>query len=293
VCSSDIYVFESKDPNVLLPELLPFICQSEGFFEYAVKTSAGSLSPRTNWSHLANYEFPLPPVDEQRRIADLLRAADDCINSYLEFVDKLVSLRASFVKSVVNKTNKLCKGAKDAALGDVAEIVVGQSPPGDSYNSSGDGVPLLNGPTEFGEVYPTPVQWTTKPTKLCKPGDILFCVRGSTTGRQNISNGDYCIGRGLSAIRGKSGKTITGFLKIILEGWEGEVFQEAKGAGSTFPNITSKRLSEKKLPFIDLENQNALAEQFLSIHNSHIQANAHLRVLNNLKRVMLNKALAG
>ena len=77
VCSSDIYVFESKDPNKLLPELLPFICQSEGFFEYAVKTSAGSLSPRTNWSHLANYEFPLPPVDDQRRIADLLWAADD------------------------------------------------------------------------------------------------------------------------------------------------------------------------------------------------------------------------
>src|SRR5271157_4108702 len=53
VCSSDIYIFESKDPNVLLPELLPFILQSEGFFEYAVKTSAGSLSPRTNWTHLA------------------------------------------------------------------------------------------------------------------------------------------------------------------------------------------------------------------------------------------------
>jgi type I restriction enzyme, S subunit len=46
VCSSDIYVFESKNPNVLLPELVPFICQSEGFYDYAVKTSAGSLSPR-------------------------------------------------------------------------------------------------------------------------------------------------------------------------------------------------------------------------------------------------------
>ena len=46
VCSSDIYVFESKDPGVLLPELLPFICQSEGFYQHAVMTSAGSLSPR-------------------------------------------------------------------------------------------------------------------------------------------------------------------------------------------------------------------------------------------------------
>ncbi len=82
VCSSDIYVFESKDPDKLLPELLPFICQSEGFYEYAVKTSAGSLSPRTNWKHLAEYEFPLPPIDEQRRIADLLWAADDALQKH-------------------------------------------------------------------------------------------------------------------------------------------------------------------------------------------------------------------
>ena len=89
VCSSDIYVFESKDPNMLLPELLPFICQSEGFYEYAIKTSVGSLSPRTNWSHLANYEFPLPPVDEQHRIAELLWAADDVCVKYAELLNSL------------------------------------------------------------------------------------------------------------------------------------------------------------------------------------------------------------
>jgi len=292
VCSSDIYVFESKDPNVLLPELLPFICQSEGFYDYAIKTSAGSLSPRTNWSHLANYEFPLPPLDEQCRIADLLWAADDAITAQRDFVDKTIDLRASFVRSVTTKTNELCKGAQNSTLGNIAEIVVGQSPSGDSYNSNGNGIPLLNGPTEFGEVYPVAVQWTTKPTKLCKPGDILFCVRGSTTGRQNISDGEYCTGRGLSAIRGKADKSVTGFLKIILEGLEAEVLQEANGAGSTFPNITSKRLSELKVPFIDLEKQNALAEQFLAIHNFHVQAIAHLKILQNLKQALLNKVLA-
>src|SRR5688572_14514848 len=65
VCSGDIYVFEPKDPDVLLPELLPFLCQTDGFFEHAVGTSAGSLSPRTNWTQLAKYEFALPPLDEQ------------------------------------------------------------------------------------------------------------------------------------------------------------------------------------------------------------------------------------
>jgi type I restriction enzyme, S subunit len=74
VCSGDIYVLESKIAH-LLPELLPFICQTDGFFEHAVGTSAGSLSPRTNWASLASYDFDLPPLEEQSRIAEVLRAA--------------------------------------------------------------------------------------------------------------------------------------------------------------------------------------------------------------------------
>jgi type I restriction enzyme S subunit len=76
ICSGDIYVFESADPTKLLPDLLPFICQTDSFFEYAVGTSAGSLSPRTNWSSLAEYEFALLPLDEQRRAARVLWAIE-------------------------------------------------------------------------------------------------------------------------------------------------------------------------------------------------------------------------
>ncbi len=73
VCSGDIYVFEPNDSR-LLPELLPFICRTDGFFEHAIGTSAGSLSPRTNWSNLASYEFALPPLEEQAEIVDALGA---------------------------------------------------------------------------------------------------------------------------------------------------------------------------------------------------------------------------
>lgn len=66
VCSGDIYVMETKDAQVLLPELLPFICQTDAFFDHAVGTSAGSLSPRTNWASLADFEFLLSPRHEQR-----------------------------------------------------------------------------------------------------------------------------------------------------------------------------------------------------------------------------------
>lgn len=82
ICSSDILCFEPKDPNVLLPELLPFICQTDAFFDHALGTSAGSLSPRTRWSQLKTFEFPLPLLDEQKRIAEILWAADEAAQRF-------------------------------------------------------------------------------------------------------------------------------------------------------------------------------------------------------------------
>ena len=82
ICSGDILTFWPKDRNVLLPELLPFICQSNAFFDYALGTSAGSLSPRTSWKALQDFEFSLPPFDEQKRITEILWAADDTAEAY-------------------------------------------------------------------------------------------------------------------------------------------------------------------------------------------------------------------
>jgi type I restriction enzyme S subunit len=82
VCSGDIYVLEPRNEK-LLSALLPFICQTDGFFEHAVGTSAGSLSPRTNWESLAKFEFALPPLDEQRTIIEVLRTSETVLNSML------------------------------------------------------------------------------------------------------------------------------------------------------------------------------------------------------------------
>jgi len=75
VCSGDIYVLEPSS-DALMPELLPFICQTDAFLDHAVGTSAGSLSPRTNWKSLASFEFMLPPIQEQARLVECLQAAD-------------------------------------------------------------------------------------------------------------------------------------------------------------------------------------------------------------------------
>ena len=101
ICSGDILVFEAKDD--LLPELLPFIIQSNGFFEHALYTSAGSLSPRTKWKDLAEYEIPLPPKDEQRRIADILWAADETIENQTKVKEALKGCARKVTDDLVNK----------------------------------------------------------------------------------------------------------------------------------------------------------------------------------------------
>ncbi len=101
VCSGDIYVLESLDANVLLPELLPFICQTDAFFEHAVGTSAGSLSPRTNWTSLAGFEFALPSMEEQRRISAFLTATSMAIDRLRLAIDTVPVLRKAMERSVL------------------------------------------------------------------------------------------------------------------------------------------------------------------------------------------------
>jgi type I restriction enzyme S subunit len=101
ICSGDILVFKAKDD--LLPELLPFIVQSNGFFEHALDTSAGSLSPRTKWKDLTTYEFPLPPKDEQKRIADILWSVDEAIYQYDTVLKNLEGLMRQSLTELITK----------------------------------------------------------------------------------------------------------------------------------------------------------------------------------------------
>ena len=145
-----------------------------------------------------------------------------------------------------------------STLGAEATIIMGQSPPGESYNRERKGVPLLNGPSEFGSVHPVEVQWTTSPTKLCQGGDVLFCVRGATAGRLNTADKEYCIGRGLAAIRAKPGKFDSGFLRYVLA--NGYARFQSRGVGSTFINISADELAEFPVPALPLSEQRRIAE---------------------------------
>ena len=82
ICADTTFVLESSDPTKLLPEFLPFVMQTEVFHEHSKRESKGSVNPYVNFSDLAWYEFALPPLEEQRRLAALLQGAADVAGEF-------------------------------------------------------------------------------------------------------------------------------------------------------------------------------------------------------------------
>ncbi len=174
-------------------------------------------------------------------------------------------------------------------MGDISEIIMGQSPTGESYNDSGDGIPLLNGPTEFGHKYPTPKQWTTKPTKFSKKNDVLFCVRGSSTGRMNFADSEYCIGRGLAAIRGIEGNSDTRFIYYGIQFNLSSILNLS--AGSTFPNVGREDLKNVLFAVPVINEQQKIADILSTFDQQIEQTDALIEKTKELKKGLMQKLL--
>jgi len=123
VCSGDILVFESSGDE-MLAEFLPYLVQSDGFFDQALGTSAGSLSPRTKWQELAKYEFALPPEAEQRELVALPAAADGTLRAHESACEKALSLAEAVLEAA----------ACSAEWAQLSEILV--EPPRNGYTIS-------------------------------------------------------------------------------------------------------------------------------------------------------------
>ena len=141
-------------------------------------------------------------------------------------------------------------------LARISDVTMGQSPPGETYNKSGDGVPLINGPVEFtpGPFGRTVVnQFTTAPKKFCEEGDLLICVRGSTTGRTNVAAFRACIGRGVAAIRSPFDDD---YVRLFL--WKARDDIISMGRGIAFPSVSKKQLETLAIPFPPLAEQHRI-----------------------------------
>jgi len=200
-------------------------------------------------------EFPLPSLDEQRRIVarieELTRRIEEAKWLRQTAHQEAATVMPAALAEVFGRAEQ--EGWETQRLDWVTNINMGQSPPGSSYNDRGDGLPLINGPTEFGPHHPTPAQWTTQLTKTCRPGDILICVRGATTGRMNWADQVYCIGRGLAALTVDELVCLPGYVYAFVQTQTQEIL--ARSAGSTFPNLRSEELKALKIPIPPFSEQ--------------------------------------
>ena len=195
----------------------------------------------------------LVPQDENDETADALLAR--IVRQSTELGERESASRKS-VRSTVNsngRPSQLPRGWIQTRLGVIAEIIMGNSPPGSSYNDHGKGVPLINGPVEF-SVGPFGLtmrtKFTTEPTKFCKKNDLLICVRGSTTGRTNIAAFDACIGRGVAAVQAGE---VQSYVNLFVLALRQAIFD--MGTGSTFPSISFNQIADIPFPLPPLAEQ--------------------------------------
>ena len=263
--------------------------QSSEAKEYINSRITGSTQGYLTLKSLRDFPVRVPPLETQKRIADILSAIDDKIELNRRINANLEQQAQALYKSwfvdfeFPNEEGKPYKSSGGAMqeselglipnywhvgkLSDIADITMGQSPVGTSYNDCGNGVVFYQGRTEFGFRFPSIKLFTTAPTRYAEPMSVLLSVR-APVGDINIAAQKCCIGRGLASIKSKNNHNSFMYyclnaLKIQLEQYNGE--------GTVFGSINKKELENLKM----------------SIPNDLIVANFN-RIINRIDTQILN-----
>ncbi len=267
--------------------------------------SAGSTFKAIRKQEIENYSVPRPPLPEQRRIAEILSTVYQAIQRVDEAIARTERLKRGLMQELLTKGigHKEFKFNKElgceiprewnvVGLGDknIAELIMGQSPPSSTYNKRGEGLPFLQGKMEFGEIYPSPTIYCSNPVKTAESNDILLSVR-APVGDVNIAPFECCIGRGVSTIRVKQSKIHHLFLFYYLK-FNGKKF-EALSAGSTFKAIRRQEIENYRVPLPPILEQQKIAEILSTVDKKLELERKRKEKLERLKKGLMNDLLTG
>ncbi len=172
----------------------------------------------------------------------------------------------------------------EVQLGEVAEIIMGQSPPGETYNEHGDGLPFFQGVADFNCRHPTPRVFCTAPSRIAIPGDILLSVR-APIGRVNVADRQCAIGRGLAIIRPRvreDGRYLEFALRMLETTWTA-----IEGGGSVFGNATRRDLETLRVPWPESEWDRRAIAHILGTLDDKIELNRRMsETLEAMARAM-------
>ncbi len=246
ICSGDILIFESKSPD-LLPDFLPFVVQSNAFFERAVGTSAGSLSPRTKWQDLAKYEFALPPLDEQRRIVEVLDAARVGHGATQEALRSAERLLASLREGAVHSGGSLIPLGQLADVFD-CEHKTAPETPGPYYLI---GTPQVrDGEMELSSARRVSAETYQAWTRRAVPqkGDLIL-TREAPVGEVGMVEVDnsVCLGQRTVLVKPRSSSD-GDWLHTVLLAPSMRRSLEIRAAGTTTPHLNVKDIRELRVP---------------------------------------------
>ena len=221
---------------------------------YLSKTS--TAVPIINKSTFANYEIEIPNIKEQKRIGKILSSLDDKIELNRRINDNLEQQAQALFKSwfvnfepfkngqfVDSELGKIPKGWKVGYLSEIADIIMGQSPNGSTYNENGEGIIFYQGRAEFGTRFPSIRLFTTNPTRIAPANSILISVR-APVGDINITHKECCIGRGLASAVSRTNKSA--FLLYTLFSLKSDL-DRFNAEGTVFGSINRKTLESLKI----------------------------------------------
>lgn len=171
---------------------------------------------------------------------------------------------------------------------DIATVIAGQSPPGETYNDRGNGLPFLQGNADFSFKYPCPTLWCSAPQKTAMMHDTLISVR-APVGEVNRADRDYAIGRGLAAVRATNAHA--DFIYHGLQRWRWSLQRVAQG--TTFDAVTARHFAKLHVAVpIDLHEQSAIACILDAVDTAIEQARAATKHAEEFKRALMQKVFS-
>lgn len=308
ICSAHAMVLRSK-PDVVLPEFLPFFMQSDLFMNRAVEISVGSLSPTINWKTMAAQVFALPPMEEQRRVVELLQSLNDVHECLLAASDASITLKSSLtesafpvseVKSFLNDPESY-NGRLLVKLADLVTLQVGFPFKSAEYSKSGDrllrgsnvGVNRLLWADDVTCFWPTArrnevLDYVLSAGDLVIAMDRPFISEGFKIARVSKNDLPALLLQRVGRFRLKN-QIATDYLWAFLHSesfkWQLQRMQK----GTDLPHISRFDIEGTLIPVLGLDEQIATADLF----SSAADAEKSLRIRADINRKQRAAALIG
>lgn len=193
----------------------------------------------------------IPPLLEQRAIASVLGALDDKIESNQRLVNQLHAVNTLELDALLRRTNR-DHGARE--MGDLAEIVMGQSPPGSSYSDDpGDGILIVQGMGSFGSRHPKAARFTSAPTKVVPEGTPIMTVR-APVGAVNVTSSETVLGRGVAGFLSNRPVFVEYLLRWLEPRWG------SHESGTIFPSVNRAQICAMSVPAVEQHAIDAFEE---------------------------------